>query len=85
MPRLSRTRTSPPAAPAAGLSGDQAARLADLVADGRGEVPEGLPPADRERLLAAVRRRLRDRLVRLIARAVAWRLHRQATARPGDP
>jgi hypothetical protein len=73
-------RTSPaPAAP--GLGADQVARWADLIAEGRDAFPEGLPAPDHERLLAAVRRRLRDRLVRLIARAIAARLYRRA--RPG--
>ena len=47
-----------------------------MIADGRGEFPTGLAPPDRDRLLAAVRRRLRDRMVRHIARAIAARLRR---------
>jgi hypothetical protein len=54
------------------------ARWADLIADGRGDLPDGLADVDRERLLAAVRQRLRERLVHLIARAIAARLHRLA-------
>ena len=63
---------SPPAA-------DPVARLADLVADGRVPFPPDLPAAERARLAAAVRARLRDRLVGLVARAVAADL---AAARP---
>lgn len=60
-----------------GLTDDQVHRLADVIAEQGVEVPEGLTAADRQRVLAAVRQRLRDRLVHLIARAVAWRLYRQ--------
>jgi hypothetical protein len=59
------------------VSDDQVARWADLIADGRGDLPDDLSPGERQRLLAAVRQRLRGRLVRLVARAVAWRLHQQ--------
>lgn len=87
MPRSPRNPTSPPAAPTGGLSGDQVARWADLIADGRGDLSDDLSSEDRQRLLAAVRQRLRDRLVRLIARAIAWRLHtpgRPGTEEPTD-
>jgi hypothetical protein len=80
---------SPPTAPAAsaltGLSDDQVARWADLIADGRDGFPDGLPSPDHERLLAAVRQRLRRRLVALIARAIAERLHRLARLGTEDP
>lgn len=85
MPRSQRNPTSPPAAPTGGLSDDQVARWADLIADGRGDLPDDLSPEDRQRLLAAVRQRLRDRLVRLIARAIAWRLRRQGRPDAEDP
>src|SRR5438874_796859 len=65
----------------AGLNGDQLDRWADLIAEGRGEFPTDLAPSERDRLLVAVRRRLRDRLVRHTARAVAARLHREAGPR----
>jgi hypothetical protein len=77
MSRSPRKGTRPPAASTGGLSDDQVARWADLIADGRGDLPGDLSPGDRPRLLAAVRQRLRDRLVRLVARAIAERLHRQ--------
>ena len=80
MPR-STPKTDRAPAGAAGLSGEQIDRLADLIAEGRAELPDDLPGPDLRRLTAAVRRRLRDRLVRLIARAVACRLHGQG--RPG--
>jgi hypothetical protein len=49
----------------------QLQRWAELIADGREQFPTSLPPPDRDRLLAAVRRRRRDRLVQHIARAIA--------------
>jgi len=60
------------------LTDDQVGRWADLIADSRDGFPDNLPPPDRERLLAAVRVRLRGRLVRHIARAIAARLRRPA-------
>ena len=88
MPRQTRPPASPAPTPppasapsAPGLTDDQVNRWADLSADGRDAFPEGLPAPDHERLLAAVRERLRGRLVRLIARAIAARLYRRA--RPG--
>jgi hypothetical protein len=59
------------------LTDDQLDRWADLIADGRGEFPTELDPPHRDRLLVAVRCRLRDRLVRYIARAIAARLRRE--------
>jgi hypothetical protein len=83
MPRDTRSRTwsdsgpsSPPDGLSAALNDDQIARWADLIADGRDCVPDGLRPPERGRLEVAVRRRLRDRLVHLIARAIATRLRR---------
>ena len=52
-------------------------RLADLVADGQAELPDGLDPADERRLAELVRRRHRDRLVRFIARQIALDIHRE--------
>jgi hypothetical protein len=46
-------------------------RWAELIADGRDQFPADLPPPDRDRLLAKVRRRRHDRLVQHIARAIA--------------
>jgi hypothetical protein len=54
-----------------GLTAEQVERWAALIADGRVTVPDELPSPDRERLLAAVRERLRVRLVRHIARVIA--------------
>jgi hypothetical protein len=84
MPRRVPPRTSPASA-AGSLADDQIDRWADLIADGRDAFPEGLPEPDHERLLAAVRRRLRDRLVRLIARAIAARLYHRARPGTEDP
>lgn len=58
------------------LTDDQVARWAHRIAEGRDGFPVTLSPGDRQRLLTAVRKRLRDRLFRLIARAIAWQLHR---------
>lgn len=69
--------TSVPVTSPTGLSADQIGRWAELIAEGRDEVPVDLADADRERLKTAVRHRLRDRLVRLVARAIAMNLHRE--------
>ena len=53
------------------LSNDQIERLAEMIADGRSAMPMELQPADLERVEEATRRRLRDRLVRIIVRALA--------------
>ena len=68
--------SSPPAE--ARLSDEQLRRWAALIADGRGEFPADMQPPDRDRLLGEVRQQLRVRLVHLIARAVAQKLHREA-------
>jgi hypothetical protein len=62
--------------PPNGLTPEQIRRWAALVADGTSEFPGDLAPADRDRLLAETRRLLRERLVRLIARAIAIDLRR---------
>jgi predicted RNA-binding Zn ribbon-like protein len=62
-----------------GLTPDQIARWAERIADGRDEFPADVADPDRSALAAAVRGRLRDRLVRHVARAIAGRL-----ARPDD-
>src|SRR5262245_4635918 len=51
----------------------QIARWADVIADGRDGFPPDLPGPDRDALAAAVRERLRARLVGFIARAIAGR------------
>jgi hypothetical protein len=83
MPRQDQPSTSQapglvPPAGSPGLTDDQIMRCAELIAEGRGAFPDNLSPADHERLLVAVRQRLRSRLVHLIARAIAVQLHRQA-------
>jgi hypothetical protein len=60
----------------AGWTDAQIDRWADLIAEGRGEIPSDLAPTYRDRLVLAARRRLRDRLVQHIARAIAARLGR---------
>ena len=59
------------------LAHDQIARWADRIADGRDEFPTDLAEPDRSALAEAVRLRLLDRLVRLVARAIAARLARR--------
>ncbi len=66
-----------PAIPAS-LDHDQLQRWAQMIADGRSEFPNGLAALDHDHLLAAVRQRLRDRMVRHIARAIAARLRDDA-------
>lgn len=56
------------------LTAEQVARWADVIAEGRDDFPEDLSSPSRVLLLAAVRERLRRRLVRHIARAIAARL-----------
>ena len=58
------------------LTAEQARRWALLVADGKDEIPADLPPADRQRLVVEVRRALRDRLMDLVAHAIALDLMR---------
>ncbi|QDU21815.1 hypothetical protein [Urbifossiella limnaea] len=57
------------------LTAEHVARWADRIADGRDEFPAQVVGADRAALEYAVRLRLRRRLVRLVARAIAGRLH----------
>ena len=65
-------------ASASRLGDDEIGRLAEMIADGRCELPDDLPATDRQKLEAEVRRRLRERLIRLIARAIAQHLRRDA-------
>jgi hypothetical protein len=53
------------------LTADQLNRWATLIADGRDSFPNELSAEDREYLTAEVRRLLRERLLSLIARAIA--------------
>lgn len=65
-------------ASASRLTNDQISRLAEMVTDGRCELPDDLPTTDHQRFQAEVQRRLRQRLIRLIARAIALHLRRDA-------
>lgn len=62
----------------AALTSEQVTRWAERIADGRDSFPSHLHHDDCERLAKAVRERLRVKLVHLIARAIAARLHRSA-------
>jgi len=55
---------------------DQLALWADRIAEGRDELPSDSGDSDRTRLAEMVRERLRNRLIRHIARAIANRLGR---------
>jgi len=63
------------------LTPDQIQRWAALIADGAGEFPQELPAPDRDRLVGEVRRRLRARLITLVARAIAQDLYRRKRGR----
>jgi hypothetical protein len=69
---------APTTAAASALTEEQVSRWADLIAEGQDAFPDKLPAADSNRLAAAVRKRLRNRLVRFIARAIAAEIHRKA-------
>ena len=60
------------------LSREQIERWAERIADGRDKFPEELSGSNRDRLSSEVRRRLRNRLIHLIARAIAANLRRDA-------
>ncbi len=57
-------------------SQNQLRRWAALIATGETEFPDDLDPDDRDLLLGHCRVLLRDRLVSLVARAIALDIHR---------
>ena len=59
-----------------GLTAVQIDRWANMIADGRCDLPDDLAAGDRDRMVIAVRQRLRDRLLQLIARAIAAEIRR---------
>jgi hypothetical protein len=69
---------------AAGLSDDQVERLANLIAEGKCELPEELSRSDCKRVEDATRRRLRDRLSQLFVRALSHRLSTKPTVIPRE-
>ena len=72
------TRTNPlQGASDAPLTVDQLRRWAPMIADGQDQFPENLQPEDREKLLKEVRHLLRERLLNLVARAIANHIVRQ--------
>jgi hypothetical protein len=71
-------------APLGALESDQIDRLAELIANGQSEVPPDLSDTDQQRLHEEVRRLLRARLLRFIARAIATRLQRDPGPRQED-
>jgi len=88
MPRKFRPQTSPTVAPEApnpesaaapsGLTAEQLARWAELIAGGEAHFPGSLGRDQQRHLLELVRQRRRSRLVQFIARAIAqeiWRTH----------
>lgn len=58
------------------LSQEQLRRWAALIAKGDTEFPDDLDDNDRDLLLGRCRALLRNRLVRLVARAIALDIHR---------
>jgi hypothetical protein len=56
------------------LSDEQIGRLAEMIADGRADLPTELTHTDAIRLQRAIRYCLRARLMRLISRAIAHHL-----------
>lgn len=63
------------------LSTDPIERLADLIAQGRADLPEDLEELDRERLVVAVRQQLRNRMRLHICQALAIDLEGQKPSR----
>lgn len=61
------------------LDNDQLERWAELIASGETPFPENLGARDSETLLAMVRSRRRQRLVRFIAREIAIHVHSART------
>lgn len=70
-----------PVSGATDLSTDPIERLADLIAQGRADLPEDLEELDRERLVVAVRRQLRNRMRLHICQALAIDLEGQKPSR----
>jgi hypothetical protein len=68
--------TDPETNPPPHLTADQVSKWAGRIADGRDPFPTDLADPDRSALAEAVRTRLRDRLQRHVARAIAERLAR---------
>ena len=64
-----------------GLTDDQVRRWAELIATGESEFPAELTGTDRQRLLDETRRLLRQRLMQLVAHAVAKAIHERQSPR----
>lgn len=83
MPRRKRAKTTTavdtcptrPTPKPTNLTDDHVVRWAELIADGRHSFPTGLSMVDRERMLVAVRQRLRRRFFLYIAKALAAWIH----------
>ena len=82
-----RDQTGSPPGPAflVGLTEEQMARLAEMIADGRCEFPQDLHSSDAQRLGRRVSLRLRSRLIHFIARAIADHLSRARSSPPEAP
>ncbi len=79
MPREPHRRTESNASPdplTVRLTDEQLGRLADMIVEGRCQLPQDMGAADLARLDEQVKRGLRNRLVRFVARAVAHHLRR---------
>jgi hypothetical protein len=76
VPVVTNAHSSPQPPPELALTDEQVERWAVLIANGHDQFPTEVAQPDRDRLLAAVRRRRRDRLVQHIAGLIALDLHR---------
>lgn len=63
------------------LSPLQVEQLADLIAQGRGDLPADLADLDRERVVAAVRQRFRNKMFLHICKALAVDMECQRPSR----
>ncbi len=64
------------------LTPEQIQRWARLIAEGRGELPAELDAASRDLLVDEVRRLLKARLIRFVARVIAADIQRRGS--PGE-
>ena len=64
------------------LTQDQIERLADLIVKGVAHLPTNLESSDQEHLVIAIRQRLRDRMIRHIARTLAAKFRHEIEPKP---
>ena len=78
------TPVLPDSSPSGGPSNDRVRRFANPIAEGRSGIPADLQPPNSNRLSAAVRRQLKDRRARYVARAIALQRYGEAGDRQED-